>query len=495
MAEKKLVETLAEALVDELSRSKTLDLMNDEKFKEFTDLLWEILDQTDKTNTALNDKTKEDTDKDLGDKVNALGEDVKQLAEIIRNYFKDSGNNNTPKNGEQTNDKEKLSIKGSALMNISSQTSKILKIVENLQSNSDKNTKVEKEKKVNAQKSERKSQRMIHSLKRDFNRSERKRDRHDEKVERGLKGINKKLGSLAYKFWNKLKGFLLVGLLLLFAKPIWETLKAVIEPIWTDTIQPKVGKWFNDIKNGIAGAFNGLGKWFADTFPELNDWIKKNWNETKIWFTETFPKLKDALESILNSWVVRQFIEEQGRKEIEKLKKKAEATTDPVEKARLELEMAKLAYEINKNDNDFEDDGEKHRTKMTRVVNGEMVTYVYSPLTGIGGTAWQTGSGYEAIAKQDIYNAQLKLNAAEFNRDIRTMGYSETGGVPKIGGGLWVDKLNEAINPVSTTDLGADLPNQEEGKGDKPILYIFNTNNNYKNKTYNQKSEAVKGGT
>ena len=113
----------------------------------------------------------------------------------------------------------------------------------------------------------------------------------------------------------------------------------------------------------------------------------------------------------------------------------------------------------------------------------------------MGGTAWQTGSGYEAIAKQDIYNAQLKLNAAEFNRDIRTMNYDQTGGVPKIGGGLSIDKMNEAVNPVSTTDLGANLPNQEEGAGDKPILYIFNTNNNYKNKTYNQKSEAVKGGT
>lgn len=490
MAEKKLVETLAEALVDELSESKTLDLMNDKKFSEFTDLLWEILDQT----TTLNDNAKENGK--LDDKVNALGEDVRQLAETIRNYFSNSGNNNNPKGGEQTNEKEKVSIKGSALLNISNQTNKILKIVEGLQRSDDRNEKVEREKNVNMQKNEKKSQKMIHNLKRDFNRSERKRDRHDEKVERGLKGINKKLGSLAYKFWNKLKGFLLVGLLILFAKPIWESLKAVIEPIWTETIQPKMSEWFGKIRNGIAGAFNGLGEWFAKTFPDLNEWIKKNWNETKIWFTETFPKLKDALDSILNSWVVRQFIEEQGRKEIERLQAKAAATTDPVEKAKLELEMAKLAYEINKNDNDFEDNGEKFRAKMTRVIDGEMQTYVYSPLTGIGGTAWQTGSGYEAIAKQDILNAQRKLAAAEFNRDIRTMYYDQTDGIPKIGGGLFTTKIEQALNPVSETDLGTNAPQQGSGADIKPpLMYIFNTNNNYNNKTLNQKSEAVKGGT
>lgn len=292
MSGSKLVENLAESLVNELSESKTLDLMNDQKFSEFTDLLWEILDRVDKAEDRAKAKDEEEK-KDKSNEDESL-DSVKKLAETITNYF---GKGNSGADGK---------------------TDKILKIVQSLQkdekeegggeSDEDKKKKkltlgkktkeqkdIEetKEKKEEEKKEEEKANldkqtvAMLTKLSKNFEKAEKERKKQNSWVRRGLKRVERKVGSLIWKALNKFKGILLIGALIFFRKPIINWFKK----IWSEHIEPLVAPLFEKLGRIAGGLWEDIKKWFKAAFPSVADWIKNDWPKVQDWFKENWDKL------------------------------------------------------------------------------------------------------------------------------------------------------------------------------------------------------------
>jgi hypothetical protein len=314
MSGSKLVENLAESLVNELSESKTLDLMNDQKFSEFTDLLWEILDRVDKAEDREKEKEKENKEPE---------ESAKELTDKINKYFEQLTGDKSP--GD-----------------LSSKTDRILSIVKKLllkQDSGEEDDKKKKEQKktdasseqgknevdeANKKKEEEKKEEqkaeldkqtvlMLKKLTKGFEESEKRRKKENSVIRKGLRRVERKIGSFIWKALNKFKGLLLIGALIFFRKPIIDFFKK----IWTDYLKPHVEPLIVKLGEMIGGLWNDLVGWFEGTFPELNDWIqkdwpkiqdwfKKNWDNVKEWFTDTIPTLMDGINQFLgDTWLGR----------------------------------------------------------------------------------------------------------------------------------------------------------------------------------------------
>ena len=394
MSGSKLVENLAESLVNELSESKTLDLMNDAKFSEFTDLLWEILDRQDKAEDR--EKEKEEREKQESENEKEVTDSVKALAEKITEYFGKGGD------------------KGSA----DGKTDKILKIVQNLQNDSkdeggesddekkkrklglakkskeQKELEETKEKKEQEKKEEEKAQldkktvQMLTKLSKDFEKSEKERKKQNSFVRKGLKRVERKIGSLLWKALNKFKGILLIGALIFFRKPIMK----LLGKIWDEYLKPyvaplifslgeKLGNLWEDIKGWIKGEFPELTNWIKNEYPKVKNWFKNNWEKTKKWFLETFPQIQEALDSILNSTIVRHFKKNFYENKIDELSEQYKNEKDPVKKAELLQKMNEYAYEANKADDDYEGE-DKRMAVLTVIEDGERKNQIFRRGTG-----------------------------------------------------------------------------------------------------------------
>ena len=290
----KLVSNLAEALVDELSDSKTLNLTNDDKFDEFTDLLHEILD---KQNDAEDWRKKRDDDdkKQNNDKnLEKQQEDIQNLIDTVNEYF-------DKKDGK--NKSKKLDKAGNTLKDFDGRSKKILKIVEGLQSDNKKikglENKISNDSKEK-RKDSLKTQIMLKKLNKDFKRSEKKQETSFKSIKRSIKEVKSKIHSFISKTFNKFKSWLLIGLLLIFAKPIWNALKSVLQPLWEETLKPKLDAWFKSIGDTIGEGFEYAKDWFKKSFPGIAEWIEKEWPKVKDWFEKLYPSIKDNFEKIKN---------------------------------------------------------------------------------------------------------------------------------------------------------------------------------------------------
>lgn len=364
MSGSKLVENLAESLVNELSESKTLDLMNDQKFSEFTDLLWEILDRVDKAEDRAKAKDEEEK-KDKSNEDESL-DSVKKLAETITNYF------------------------GKGNGNADGKTDKILKIVQSLQkdekegneeSDEDKKKKkltlgkktkeqkdIEetKEKKEEEKKEEEKANldkqtvAMLTKLSKNFEKAEKERKKQNSWVRKGLKRVERKVGSLIWKALNKFKGILLIGALIFFRKPIINWFKK----IWSEHIEPLVAPLFEklgriagglweDLKEWFKAAFPSVADWIKNDWPKVQNWFKENWENVKDWFVNEFPNATNTIKMIIDKLMdlpiirgwVRDYKLNQNEERQAEIQKELQSTYDPVRKAELEMELKKLRNE------------------------------------------------------------------------------------------------------------------------------------------------------
>ena len=324
MSGTKLVETLAESLLNEFSKSKDLSLMNDTKFSEITDLLWEILDRQDKAEDREKKKGTDGIDKELERKLQLIENQIKKTNENLEtaehyNQLRYSQLDVNQKyiagliKGEDGGETEEKDKRGKLKLKQKNKTKKQAEYEEDNERRERKRNSKERTE------NERKIRRGLDSLKKDFKKGEKRNERRSKETLRGLKKIDRKVGSIIYKVFNKLKAFLLVGLAVLFAKPIWNALKESIKPIWKK-LKPKVEKWFNDLKKelsiGVESAKNALKEWFKATFPKLNEWItteypkvknwfEKNWESVKDWFANTLPEVMNTINGIWDSGVSR----------------------------------------------------------------------------------------------------------------------------------------------------------------------------------------------
>ena len=459
MSGSKLVENLAESLVNELSESKTLDLMNDQKFSEFTDLLWEILDRVDKAEDR--EKEKEEKEKQESENEKEVTDSVKALAEKITEYFGKGGDKGGSTDGK---------------------TDKILKIVQNLQNDdkesgeSDdekkkkkltlgKKTKEQKEleetkeKKEEEKKEEEKAQldkktvQMLAKLSKDFEKSEKERKKQNSFVRKGLKRVERKIGSLLWKALNKFKGILLIGALIFFRKPIIKFFKGIWEKYLKPHVAPlifklgeKVGNLWEDIKKWLEGEFPELTDWIKNEYPKVKNWFKENWEKTKKWFLETFPQIQEALDAILDSWVVRHFKKEKiDEKRQEAQEKWQDAVKkygyDSLQAKELEYQIEDLTYQYREADHQFKGEdktalvntGTGYQTVLT---GGE--SYGKQELERLN-TLKKQLEGYKRAgskASEQVYSNMVNdkpfIGGSNFASDANNTNYLENGSV--LGG-------------------------------------------------------------
>lgn len=317
MSGSKLVENLAESLVNELSESKTLDLMNDQKFSEFTDLLWEILDRVDKAEDREKEKEKE-LEKEKSNEDETL-KSVKALADKITEYFGKSGESNgktdkilnivqnlqkdEKEGGESDEDKKKKKL------GLAKKTKEQKDIEETKE-------KIEQEKKDEEKaKLDKQTVQMLNKLTKDFEKSEKDRKKQNSWVRKGLKRVERKIGSLIWKALKKFKGILLIGALIFFRKPIINFFKG----IWEKYLKPHVAPLVEKLGEKVGGLFNFIKGWFESTFPEFDNWLKneypkikawfkENWENIKEWFTETIPNFVETVLDFMDTTKVGKYL-------------------------------------------------------------------------------------------------------------------------------------------------------------------------------------------
>lgn len=283
----KLVENLAEELVEKLKEDGTLDLSDNEKFEEFTDLLYEILDngvETEQRIINTNDKM-ETVDKKADD----LNNNINGLAESIYNYFnkKDAGNNDS---GNNVASSGVLSNIQNNVQAISVNQHRVLAIVEKLQSDTtaqgndikEIKKRLDEKPKDNTipptdssddEKGSKHHVRTIHYLKSirgSIHRSEHNLRQDNKRMERSIKS---KIKSGFGKWWGRLKKILLVAAIFLFGGVIKRILGGIVEmtePMWrpfTDWFT----KNFPKLSEGIQWVMHAVGEIldFALTLKEL----------------------------------------------------------------------------------------------------------------------------------------------------------------------------------------------------------------------------------
>lgn len=268
----KLVENLAEELVEKLKEDGKLDLSDNEKFQEFTDLLYEILDngkETDERVNELGEKT-DGVDKKADD----LDKNINGLANSIYTYFhQQEAKENAKNENDGVNSGVWLKLKS-----IEVNQNRVLSIVEKLQGNitaqgSDIETvKKEVQKTTNTDdkaqtataeigtettddekgsKHHVRTFQYLKSIRSAVSRSEMNLRRDNKRMERSIKD---KIKSGFGKWWGRLKKILMVAAIFLFGGVIKRILGGILEmtePMWRP---------FTD--------------WFTKNFPKLSEGIQ-----------------------------------------------------------------------------------------------------------------------------------------------------------------------------------------------------------------------------
>lgn len=389
----KLVENLAEELVEKLKEDGTLDLSDNEKFNEFTDLLYEILDngvETEQRIIDTNDKM-ETVDKKTDD----LNNNINGLAESIYNYFnkRDAGNNDS---GNNVASSGVLSNIRNNVQAISVNQHRVLAIVEKLQSDmtaqgndiKEIRKKLEEKPKDNTttpttngtiptdssddEKGSKHHVRTIHYLKSirgSIRRSEHNLRQDNKRMERSIKN---KIKSGFGKWWGRLKKILLVAAIFLFGPVIKRILGGIVEmtePMWrpfTDWFT----KNFPKLTEGIEWVMHAVGQIldFALTLKELyNEYLGTDEKKEEAAAAATMAEsiatgakvagLPGALVGLITGGMLaelRQILNEEGRyeegmqkyqqarKEYDEALKNPNLTSN--ERARLKMESAELDY-------------------------------------------------------------------------------------------------------------------------------------------------------
>lgn len=246
----KLVDNLAESLVDALGESKDLDLMNNEKFSAFTDLLHEVSNKIEEKGKELEKRNSEKLESEtqlLYDTLIVAVDSVYNGAVGPGNHLdrslmeKDIHKGAKAKNENKDESKKKSSFKDDVFkknLNKNEKTDQ-QRILELLEKMSKATTDAIKE---SDKKSEKRAINMTRSIK---------------------KTIKSRMG----KLWSMFKKVLIVGLLLFFA------------PILKDA--------FTKMKDAVATGFN-----------KFKDFTEPLWRPFIEWFQKEFPKVTDYMMEI-----------------------------------------------------------------------------------------------------------------------------------------------------------------------------------------------------
>lgn len=292
----KLVENLAEELVAKLKEDGTLDLSDNEKFEEFTDLLYEILDngvETEQRIIDTNDKI-ETVDKKTDD----LGNNINSLAESIYNYFNKKGVENTNSGNSVTSSGVLNNIQNN-VQAISVNQHRVLAIVEKLQSDTtaqgndikEIRKKLDEKPKDNTttpttddtiptdssddEKGSKHHVRTIlylKSIKGSIKKSEHNLRKDNKRMERSIKS---KIKSGFGKWWGRFKKILLIAAIFLFGgviKRILGGIAEMTEPMWRPFVD-WFQKNFPKLTEGIQWVMHAVGEIldFALTLKGLYD--------------------------------------------------------------------------------------------------------------------------------------------------------------------------------------------------------------------------------
>ena len=258
----KLVQELAENLVLELADTGLLDLTNNEKFGEFTDLLYEILD-------------KEEMSQKVHDELTETHFDVLELYDTIRDYFSDVKNKLDKTHDElldthyhvlELEDKIKKaggsggSGSGSGANNMANnKINRITSLVESLSKDvSEIKKKIgvkDKEDKKSFKERAMETKKLTREFKNADRRSDRKNRRTRSEMRRGFRDTKHTIKETTGKLWSRFKKLLTIGLLFLFG--------------------PLIKRIFLGVKDSTESYWKPLAKWLQENMPTMYNWIKK----------------------------------------------------------------------------------------------------------------------------------------------------------------------------------------------------------------------------
>lgn len=236
----KLVNNLAESLVDALSESKDLNLMNNERFSEFTDLLQSLSTKIDESKKQNSDKIEAETQllydallavlNDISGRVYRVDDLSKfKNKDIHKEGGKEAVENQDQKNKKLSQDKKR---KGKD-QDSESGEDRIMKLLE----------------------------KMPKSVAAEIRGLEKRQTERSVKMERSIK---KTVKSRVGKLWSIFKKLLIVGLLIFFA-PILKNAFSKMADVF------KVG--FNKFKDMTEPLWRPFIDWFKKEFPTVTNYI------------------------------------------------------------------------------------------------------------------------------------------------------------------------------------------------------------------------------
>jgi len=228
----KLVNNLAESLVDALSESKDLNLMNNERFSEFTDLLQSLSTKIDESKKQNSDKIEAETQL-LYDALLAALSDISDRVYRAKNLSKFKNKDIHKEGGKEA--------------------------VEN-QNQKNKKLSQDKMRKGKDQESESGEDRFMKLLEK-LRGLEKRQTERSIKMERSIK---KTVKSRVGKLWSIFKKLLIVGLLIFFA-PILKNAFSKMADVF------KVG--FNKFKDMTEPLWRPFIDWFKEEFPTVTNYI------------------------------------------------------------------------------------------------------------------------------------------------------------------------------------------------------------------------------
>lgn len=294
----KLVENLAEELADKLKENGTLDLSDNETFGEFTDLLYEILDHSTKTDEKADELGVKLND--TNEKITNIDKDITDLAVSVYDYF---NKDEEKEGGEKTENKQDDII--DRLKNLRFHQARLQGSVNRLEELAQKSDKRIEEQGKNIEVLKKKlldefghssdtggsststtdgggsgtaksrySPRLLHSIRRDIREVDARRHKDNIKMTRSIKSsIKNRFG----KWWARLKKVLLIASIFLFGDFVKSILKGVAEltePIWRPFVN-----WFQTnfpvLSSYIADIAHGIG-WLLDAVNNLMKFNEEN---------------------------------------------------------------------------------------------------------------------------------------------------------------------------------------------------------------------------
>ncbi len=243
----RLVDSLAESLVNVLGESKDLNLMNNEKFSELTDLLHDLSTKIDESKKQNDDKIESETQL-LYDALLTVLSDISgrvYRVDDLKKYKDKDIHKDSRKETTENTEKKKLSP--------------------------DKNAKEkDKDKKAEEKDKKAKDDTIIDLLKKNPDTiSKLLKGLESRQIERSVKmerSIKKSVKSRVGKLWSMFKKLLVVGLLLFFA-PVLKSAFSKMADVLKSSFQK-----FKDLTEPLWRPFI---EWFQSEFPMLTDYIKE----------------------------------------------------------------------------------------------------------------------------------------------------------------------------------------------------------------------------